>query len=195
MRLIGGQSEFETLHKAYNYFVDGMQYTPKDRIARTVNFIDFDHADKNIFKVVNQFTVEYVNNNERKTRRPDILLYVNGFPLCIIELKNPADDKATIHDAFEQITVRYWRDIPHLLHYCPLACISDGVKTRLGTVKTPYEIIKGKYKKICCFTYGQGRNLFWGYRLRKNLYYGFSCPSAFSAMSKRTGLSNHFDDC
>lgn len=139
MRLIGGQSQFETLHKAYNFFVDGMQYTPLDGIARTINFIDFEKPEKNIFKVVNQFTVEYVNNNEKKNRRPDILLYVNGFPLCIIELKNPADDKATIHDAFEQITIRYWRDIPHLLHYCPLACISDGVKTRLGTVKTPYE--------------------------------------------------------
>lgn len=44
-----------------------------------------------------------------------------------------------IYDAYEQVTIRYWRDIPHLLHYCPLACISDGVKTRLGTVRTPYE--------------------------------------------------------
>nr|WP_318707752.1 HsdR family type I site-specific deoxyribonuclease [uncultured Treponema sp.] len=139
MRLLGGQSEFETLHKAYNHFIDGLQFTGSDGIPRTIKFINFDDGDKNIFKVVNQFTVEYINNNEKKNRRPDVLLYVNGFPLCIIELKNPADDKATIHDAFEQITVRYWRDIPHLLHYCPLACISDGVKTRLGTVKTPYE--------------------------------------------------------
>ena len=68
-----------------------------------------------------------------------MLLFVNGMPLCVIELKNPADANATIHDAWEQITIRYWRDIPHLLHYCPLACISDGVKTRLGTVRTPYE--------------------------------------------------------
>jgi type I restriction enzyme R subunit len=60
-------------------------------------------------------------------------------PLCVVELKNPADAHATIHDAWEQINIRYWRDIPHLLHYCPLACISDGVKTRLGTVRTPYE--------------------------------------------------------
>ena len=60
-------------------------------------------------------------------------------PLCVIELKNPADANATIYDAWEQINIRYWRDIPHLLHYCPLACISDGVKTRLGTVRTPYE--------------------------------------------------------
>lgn len=57
-------------------------------------------------------------------------------PLCVIELKNPADAHATVYDAWEQINIRYWRDIPHLLHYCPLACISDGVKTRLGTVRT-----------------------------------------------------------
>lgn len=60
-------------------------------------------------------------------------------PLCVIELKNPAKANATVYDAWEQINIRYWRDIPHLLHYCPLACISDGVKTRLGTVRTPYE--------------------------------------------------------
>ena len=89
--------------------------------------------------MVNQLTVDYINNGQRENRRPDVLLYVNGMPLCITELKNPADAHATIYDAWEQITIRYWRDIPHLLHYCPLACISDGVKTRLGTVRTPYE--------------------------------------------------------
>lgn len=88
---------------------------------------------------MNQFTVEYTNNGQKENRRPDVLLYVNGMPLCIVELKNPADANATVFDAWEQITIRYWRDIPHLLHYCPLACISDGVHTRLGTVKTPYE--------------------------------------------------------
>lgn len=56
-----------------------------------------------------------------------------------MELKNPGDANATIHNAWEQIYERYWRDIPHLLHYCPLACISDGVKTRMGTVRTQYE--------------------------------------------------------
>lgn len=97
------------------------------------------NLDKNIFRVVNQFTVEYTNNGQKENRRPDVLLFVNGMPLCVIELKNPADANATIYDAWEQINIRYWRDIPHLLHYCPLACISDGVKTRLGTVRTPYE--------------------------------------------------------
>ena len=139
VRLVGAESEFATLHKVYGWMVDGVQFIPQSGLARMVNLIDFENPDNNIFRAVNQFTVEYTNNGQKENRRPDILLYVNGMPLCIIELKNPADDKATIVDAYKQITTRYWRDIPHLLHCCPLACISDGVKTRLGTVKTPYE--------------------------------------------------------
>ena len=139
VRLAGAESDFATLHRVYGWMVDGVQFTPKDGAARMVKLIDFDDPGKNIFRAVNQFTVEYTNNGQTENRRPDILLFVNGMPLCVIELKNPADANATIHDAWEQITIRYWRDIPHLLHYCPLACISDGVKTRLGTVRTPYE--------------------------------------------------------
>ena len=139
VRLVGAESEFSTLHMVYGWMVEGVQFTPPNGLARMVALIDFEHPETNIFRAVNQFAVEYINNGQKENRRPDILLYVNGMPLCIIELKNPADAHATIYDAYEQITVRYWRDIPHLLHYCPLACISDGVKTRLGTVRTPYE--------------------------------------------------------
>ena len=139
VRLVGAESEFATLHKVYGWMVDGIQFTPQSGLARMVNLIDFENPDNNIFRAVNQFTVEYTNNGQKENRRPDIILFVNGMPLCIIELNNPAVDKATIVDAYKQITTRYWRDIPHLLHYCPLACISDGVKTRLGTVRTPYE--------------------------------------------------------
>lgn len=139
VRLAGGESDFATLHKVYGWMVDGIQFVPQGKPARMVALIDFEKPENNIFRVVNQFAVEYTNNGQTETRRPDILLYVNGLPLCIFELKNPADPTATIHSAWEQIYTRYWRDIPHLLHYCPLACISDGVKTRLGTVRTPYE--------------------------------------------------------
>lgn len=139
VRLVGAESEFSTLHKVYGWMVNGVQFVPQNGQAKMVELIDFENPENNIFRVVNQFTVEYTNNGQKENRRPDILLFVNGMPLCIIELKNPADANATIHDAYEQITIRYWRDIPHLLHYCPLACISDGVKTRLGTVRTPYE--------------------------------------------------------
>ena len=139
LRLAGAENDFATLHKVYGWMVDGVQFTPQNGLAQMVPFIDFEHSESNIFRVVNQFVVEYTNNGQKENRRPDVLLFVNGLPLCIIELKNPADAHATIFDAWEQINIRYWRDIPHLLHYCPLACISDGVKTRLGTVRTPYE--------------------------------------------------------
>lgn len=139
VRLAGAESDFATLHKVYGWMVNGIQFTPQNGLARMVALIDFDTPENNIFRVVNQLTVEYTNNGKTENRRPDVLLFVNGMPLCVIELKNPADANATIYDAWEQITIRYWRDIPHLLHYCPLACISDGVKTRLGTVRTPYE--------------------------------------------------------
>lgn len=138
--LAGGESTFATLHKVYGWMVNGIQHTPKSNVTpRMIPLIDFETPENNYFRVVNQLTIEYTNNGQKENRRPDVLLYVNGLPVCIIELKNPADDRATIHDAWEQITIRYWRDLPHLMRYCPLACISDGVKTRLGTVRTLYE--------------------------------------------------------
>lgn len=139
VRLVGANNDFATLHKVYNWMVNGIQFTPKDGLPKIISLIDFETPENNIFHVVNQLRVDYVNNGQRENRRPDVLLYVNGMPISIIELKNPADTNATIYDAWEQITIRYWRDIPHLLHYCPSAYISDGVKTRLGTVRTPYE--------------------------------------------------------
>lgn len=139
LRLVGAESDFATLHKVYGWLINGIQFTPQNQRTKMVNLIDFDNPLNNIFRVVNQLVVEYTNNGKVETRRPDVMLYVNGVPLCVIELKNPTDANATIYDAWEQINIRYWRDIPHLLHYCPLACISDGVKTRLGTVRTPYE--------------------------------------------------------
>ncbi len=139
VRLVGAETDFATLHKVYGWMVDGVQFTPQAGLPRMVDLIDFENPGNNLFRAVNQFTVEYTNNGQKENRRPDVILFVNGMPLCVVELKNPADANATIYDAWEQINIRYWRDIPHLLHYCPLACISDGVKTRLGTVRTPYE--------------------------------------------------------
>ena len=139
VRLVGAESDFATLHKVYNWLVDGIQFTPQNGQPRMISLIDFEEPANNLFKVVNQLTVDYTDNGQLHNRRPDVLLYINGIPVCIIELKNPTDEKATIAKAWKQINIRYWRDIPNLLHYCPLACISDGVQTRLGTVRTPYE--------------------------------------------------------
>lgn len=142
VRLVGGDTDFATLHKLYGWLVNGIQFTPKNGEAMMVQLIDFEQDEgrnKNIYRVVNQFSVEYVNNGVVKTRIPDVLLYINGIPVCLFELKNTTDPSATVKKAWEQINIRYWRDIPRLLHYCPMACISDGVKTRLGTVRAKYE--------------------------------------------------------
>lgn len=138
-RFMGAASEFETLHKIYDTLINGMSFKDKNAQTKMINLIDFEKPLNNTFRVVNQFTMEYFNAGIKQARRLDLLLFVNGVPLCVMEFKNPSDSKADIFSAWEQINVRYWRDIAHLLHFCPLACISDGVKTRLGTVKSKYE--------------------------------------------------------
>jgi len=102
VRLVGAESEFAALHKVYGWMVDGVQFTPRNGIARMVALIDFENPGKNIFRAVNQFSVEYTDKSsgQIENRRPDILLYVNGLPLCIIELKNPADANATVFDEY-----------------------------------------------------------------------------------------------
>lgn len=136
---LGDVTEFATLHKFYDLISNGKEYKKDNGETIVINYIDFEHPENNIFKVVNQLGVQYTNNGQIENRYPDIMLYINGMPIAIIELKNPADSKVTIYNAWEQIYYRYWRDIPHLLHYCPFACISDGVHTKLGSVRTKYE--------------------------------------------------------
>ena len=82
-----------------------------------------------------------------ENRRPDVILFVNGIPVCIIELKNPTKVDATVYDAHTQICTRYMRDIPNLMKYCVLAIISDAAKTELGTPFTPFEYFY-EWKKV-----------------------------------------------
>ena len=140
LRHVGGQSHFELLRNTYKLVRDGYRYVRHgDNKPFDISYVDFDKVANNIFRVVNQFEVGY--GVQTDIRIPDVLLFVNGIPLCIFELKNPADERATIADAYEQIHTRYLRDIPHLLRYCPLSCISNATKnnTKLGTTYTPYE--------------------------------------------------------
>lgn len=101
--------------------------------AAHIEYIDFEDPSNNDFLIVNQYTVEDV-----RTRRPDLLCFVNGIPLAILEFKTAVEEDKTIHDAWEQITIRYARDVPSLLKYCCIAAISDGANSRVGTVFTPY---------------------------------------------------------
>lgn len=140
LRHAPGQSHFERLRNTFLLVRDGFRFVRNgDGKKFDIKLIDFDTPEVNTFRAVNQLEVGYGIKNE--VRIPDVLLYVNGIPLCIFELKNPTKDDATIADAYEQIHTRYMRDIPHLLRYCVLSCISDATanNTRLGTTYTPYE--------------------------------------------------------
>lgn len=91
--------------------------------------IDFDNPDNNDWLAVNQFTVIENKHN----RRPDIVLFVNGLPLVLVELKNAADENATIWSAFQQFQT-YKSELPTLFAYNALLVISDGLEARIGTL-------------------------------------------------------------
>ena len=95
--------------------------------------VDFDDPQNNDFTVVNQFTV--IENNHNK--RPDVILFVNGLPLVVIELKNAADENATLQSAFRQIET-YKNTIPSLFTYNALVVISDGLEARAGSLSAGF---------------------------------------------------------
>lgn len=140
LRHVSGQTHFELLRNTYYLMRDGFRYIRnQDGKIFDIEFVDFaSHNENNLYRCVNQFEVGYGLKDD--VRIPDVLLFVNGIPLCIFELKNPTKLNATIADAYNQIHNRYLNNIPHLLRYCPLSCISDASinNTKLGTTYTPY---------------------------------------------------------
>ena len=91
--------------------------------------IDFANPENNEFLVVNQFTI--VENN--KNKRPDVILFINGIPLVVIELKNAANEKTTIKSAFQQLET-YKNEIPSLFTYNGFNIISDGLEAKAGSL-------------------------------------------------------------
>ena len=92
------------------------------------------YGDSNCYRAVNQLEIE-----GQVKRIPDVILYINGLPLVVFELKSAIREEATLHDAYVQLTTRYARDIPELMKYNALCVISDGVNSRLGSLFAPYE--------------------------------------------------------
>ncbi|MCX8206687.1 MAG: type I restriction endonuclease subunit R, partial [Methanothrix sp.] len=107
--------------------------------------IDFENPDSNDFLAVNQITFQ----EGRSTRRPDIVLFINGLPIAIIELKNPTDESATIWDAYQQLQT-YMKELPGLFSMNEFLVISDGLEARIGTLTSgrewfkPWRTIKGE---------------------------------------------------
>jgi type I restriction enzyme R subunit len=99
--------------------------------------IDFTHVDANDWLVVNQFTVIESQHN----RRPDVVVFVNGLPLALIELKNAADEESTIWSAYAQIQT-YKAEVPTLLQYNAALVVSDGLQARMGSLTANQEWFK-----------------------------------------------------
>ncbi|MFW9940377.1 MAG: type I restriction endonuclease subunit R [Candidatus Thorarchaeota archaeon] len=122
--------------KFHKYLTDGVEVEfQSDGVTRgdKVWLVDFDEPENNEFLVINQYTV--IENNINK--RPDVVLFLNGLPLVVIELKNPADEHATIKSAFNQLQT-YKETIPSLFTYNALLVISDGLDAKAGSLSAGY---------------------------------------------------------
>lgn len=144
-------------HTIHKYLVEGVlvDYQRADgSIGGDYVFaLDYNNLENNEFVAVNQFSVEENGRN----RRPDIVLFVNGLPLAVIELKNAADENATIWSAFNQLQT-YKEQIPSLFAYNEALMISDGSLARLGTLTSnkewflPWRTIEGEDIADTCLT-------------------------------------------
>ena len=127
-----------TLHRM---LVDGVnvEYTRSDGsiAGAQAKVIDFDKPERNSWLAVNQYTVV----EGQQSRRADIVVFVNGLPLGVIELKNPADEAATVWDAVQQLE-NYQTSIPVLFTYNAALIASDGVQARIGALGAGKEWFK-----------------------------------------------------
>jgi type I restriction enzyme R subunit len=138
VRLFSYPALIENNRAFHRSLVEGVDVEFRNREGQIVHdkvwLIDFANPEANEFLAVNQFTVEEGHFN----RRPDVVVFVNGIPLALLELKNIADEQATIRKAFDQFQT-YKAQIPSLFHSNALLVISDGHEARLGTVTSDWE--------------------------------------------------------
>ncbi len=132
-------SPIQNNRRFHAYLTDGVpvEYTRADGSigGAIVHLIDPAHPENNDWAAVNQYTIKEPYKQER---RPDIVVFVNGLPLGLIELKSQKDETATIKKAFSQFET-YKEDIPSLFHYNEVLVISDGTEARTGTMTAGWE--------------------------------------------------------
>ena len=128
---------YENNYRFHKKLTDGVD-VEYQQDGRTQNdklwLIDFDDSEKNQYLAVNQFTVKEGKN----THRADVVIFINGLPIAVIELKNPANENATITDALHQLET-YKRNIPSLFQTNELLIISNGIEARIGTLTADFE--------------------------------------------------------
>lgn len=123
----------EAFHRLLTEGVKVSRHQDGDERGEYVWLVDFERPENNEFVVANQFTV--IENHVNK--RPDLVLFINGLPLVVIELKNATDENATIKSAFQQLAT-YKSTIPSLFAYNALLVVSDGLEARAGSLSAGY---------------------------------------------------------
>ena len=140
MRPVGAALE-DRNHNLHRMLVDGVGVEYRDPVGRVrgaqVRVLDFDNPEANFWLVVSQFTVE----EDQHRRRPDMVVFVNGLPLAIIELKNPTDETATLRSAYHQLQT-YKAELPTLFTYNAVLGVSDGLSALAGTLTAGHEWFK-----------------------------------------------------
>lgn len=131
---------YEANKAVYKMICDGFIFNREDITQKDlyIELIDFDTPENNIFKAVNQFEIEGVNN---QIRIPDSIVFVNGIPVVVFEFKSAVKENTTIMDAYKQLTVRYRRDIPELFKYNAFIVISDGASNKYGSFFSSYDFL------------------------------------------------------
>lgn len=126
---------YDSNKKILTLIANGFTLTREDRKQKDfqVHLIDFETLENNTFKIVNQLEIQ---GSEK--RIPDAIVYINGLPLVVIEFKSAVKENATIKNAFDQLTVRYRRDIPELFKYNAFCVISDGINNKMGSLFSQY---------------------------------------------------------
>lgn len=120
--------------KFMDYLQNGISvsyWKDNEELSTLVKLVDFENIDKNLFTVINQWTFE-----EKEVKRPDIIVFINGLPLVVIELKSPSREDADTSEAYNQLQ-KYMKVIPSLFVYNSFCVMSDMAISKAGTITAP----------------------------------------------------------
>ena len=109
---------------------------------KTIKIVDFDNISNNTFKAINQYTII-----EHSEKRPDIIIFINGLPLVVVELKSTVREEVNLEDGYNQLKGYQEVHIPTLFYYNQFMIVSDGVQARAGTITSPWSRFS-EWKKI-----------------------------------------------
>lgn len=143
---VPGTTLIERNRHAHRLIVDGVavetQRADGSIGGELVRVLDFEAPDRNDWLAANQFSVK---GEGGALRRPDIVLFLNGLPVMVMELKNPASETATVWDAFQQLQT-YLQDIAVCFVYNAVLAISDGVDSRIGSITASDSRYGGRFR-------------------------------------------------